>query len=173
MASEVLLLGGRSGVGKSSVASECHAALGAAGVRHCLIDGDMLDMAYPTPWEHGLAERNLTAMWTNYRTLGYRRLIFINSACVLPTEAGKLAAAMGDDPRIVPVMLTCTDATAAQRLGRREIGQQLNQHLDASTRMATALTNGVDATTYRIPTDDRTVADVTAAVIACTGWVHG
>jgi adenylylsulfate kinase-like enzyme len=61
-ASEVLLLAGRSGVGKSSVAMECHAALGAAEVRHCLIDGDTLDMAYPTPWEHGLAERNLTAM---------------------------------------------------------------------------------------------------------------
>jgi hypothetical protein len=150
---------------------ECHAVLGAAGVRHCLIDGDMLDMAYPTPWEHGLAERNLTAMWANYRTLGYRRLIFINSACVLPTEAGKLAAAMGDEPRIVSVMLTCTDATAAHRLGRREIGQQLNQHLGASRRMATALTNGVDATIYRIPTDDCTVADVAAAVIACTGWL--
>jgi hypothetical protein len=39
--------------------------------------------------------------------------------------------------------------------------------------MATALTNGVDATTYRIPTDGRTVADVTSAVIPCTGWLHG
>ena len=110
-------------------------------------------------------------MWTNYPTLGYRRLIFINSACVLPAEAAKLAAAMGDDPRIVPVMLTFTDATAAQRLGRREIGQDLNQHLDASRRMATALSNGVHATTHRIPTDDRTVADIAADVIACTGWL--
>jgi len=96
----------------------------------------MLDMAYPTPWEHGLAERNLAAMWANYRALGYRRLIFINSACVLATETRKLAAAMGDIPRTVPLMLTCTDATAAQRLGRREIGQELDQHLDGSRRMA-------------------------------------
>ena len=59
MTSEVLLLAGRSGVGKSSVAFGCHDALRAAGVRHCVIDGDMLDMAYPTPWEHVLAERNL------------------------------------------------------------------------------------------------------------------
>jgi adenylylsulfate kinase-like enzyme len=49
MTSEVLLLAGRSGVGKSSVAFGCHDALRAAGVRHCVIDGDMLDMAYPTP----------------------------------------------------------------------------------------------------------------------------
>jgi hypothetical protein len=131
----------------------------------------MLDMAHPTPWEHGLAERNLAAMWANYRTLGYRRLIFINSACVLPTEAAKLAAAMGDQPRIVSVILTCTDATAANRLGRREMGQQLSQHLDASRTMAAALTDGVDATAYRIPTDDRTVVEVAATVIACTGWL--
>jgi pimeloyl-ACP methyl ester carboxylesterase len=32
---------------RRSAAMECHAALGAAGVRHCLIDGDMLDMSYP------------------------------------------------------------------------------------------------------------------------------
>ena len=48
MTSEVLLLAGRSGVGKSSVAFGCHDALSVAGVRHCVIDGDMLDMAYPT-----------------------------------------------------------------------------------------------------------------------------
>ena len=150
---------------------ECQTALGGAGVRHCVIDGDILDMAYPTPWEHGLAERNLAAMWANYRTLGYRLLIFINSACVLPTEARKLAAAMGDDPRIVSVMLTCSDATAAQRLGRREIGRDLDQHLVASQAVATALNHGVVASTYRIPTDDRTVADIAADVIACTGWL--
>jgi hypothetical protein len=62
MTSEVLLLAGRSRVGKSSVAFGYHDALRAAGVWHCVIDGDMLDMAYPTPWEHILAERNLAAM---------------------------------------------------------------------------------------------------------------
>jgi hypothetical protein len=37
--------------------------LSRAGIWHCLIEGDNLDMAYPPPWEHGLAERNLAAMW--------------------------------------------------------------------------------------------------------------
>ena len=171
MTSEVLLLAGRSGVGKSSVAFGCHDALSAAGVRHCVIDGDMLDMAYPTPWEHGLAERNLAAMWANYRELGYRRLIFVNSACVLATEARKLAAAMGDDPRLVPIILTCTDATAAQRLGRRETGDSLDQHVDASRRMAAALTDGAETSTYRIATDDRTVAEIAADAITFTGWL--
>jgi hypothetical protein len=41
---EVLLIGGRCGVGKSIVGSEIHAQLSAAGVWHCLIEGDNLDM---------------------------------------------------------------------------------------------------------------------------------
>jgi hypothetical protein len=73
---EALLVGGRAGVGKSSVGYEIHEQLSAAGIRHCLIEGDNLDMAYPAPWEHHLAERNLAAMWVNYRALDYRRMIF-------------------------------------------------------------------------------------------------
>jgi hypothetical protein len=52
-----------------------HAQLSAAGVRHCLIEGDNLDLAYPPPHVHGLAEQNLAAMWANYTALGYRRMI--------------------------------------------------------------------------------------------------
>jgi len=77
-----LLIGGRSGVGKTSVGFEIHAQLEAAGVSHAVIDGDFLDMAYPPPWEHKLAERNLAVLWANYRTVGYRRLIYTqNDVC--------------------------------------------------------------------------------------------
>ena len=69
------MVGGRSGVAKSSVGNEMHAQLPAARVQHCFIEGNNLDMAYPPPWEHGLAEQNLAAMWANYRALGYRRMI--------------------------------------------------------------------------------------------------
>jgi hypothetical protein len=53
-----------------------HAQLSAAGVRHCLIEGDNLDLAYPPPHVHGLAEQNLAAMWASYTALGYRRMIY-------------------------------------------------------------------------------------------------
>ncbi|OBC10915.1 hypothetical protein A5784_36035 [Mycobacterium sp. 852013-50091_SCH5140682] len=67
-----MCIGGRSGTGKTSVGFEMHAQLSATDIPHCLIDGDFLDMAHPTPsQEHALAERNLAAMWANYRTLGY------------------------------------------------------------------------------------------------------
>ena len=170
MTSEVLLLAGRSGVGKSQCRIRMPCRTQGSGCAALCDRRRHVGHGLSDTVEHVLAERNLAAMWANYRELGYRRLIFVNSACVLATEARKLAAAMGDDPRLVPIILTCTDATAAQRLGHRETGDSLDQHVDASRRMAAALTGGAETSTYRIATDDRTMAEIAADAIAFTGW---
>ncbi|WP_306210150.1 adenylyl-sulfate kinase [Actinoplanes sp. RD1] len=171
MRSEVLFLGGRSGVGKSSVGYEMHAQLSAAGVRHCLIEGDNLDLAFPAPGEHRLAERNLAAMWANYRALGYRRLIYTNTVSV--RETGGLAAAMGDNPLVTAVLLTASDATARHRLARREIGTALERHVESSDRAARELDALSAEWVHRVSTDDRAVAGIAAEVIALTGWAAG
>ena len=57
----MLLIGGRSGVGKSTVAFALHDLLSARGVKHVVIEGDALDLAYPAPWEQQMAERNPTS----------------------------------------------------------------------------------------------------------------
>ena len=54
---ELLLLSGRSGVGKSTVAGELYHLLAQAEVKHALVEGDNLDLAYPVPWEYGLARK--------------------------------------------------------------------------------------------------------------------
>lgn len=115
---------------KSAVGFELHAQLAARGVRHCFIEGDNLDMAFPTPWEHGLAERNLAGMWANYRRLGYRRLILTNTTSVLFSE--QYVAAMGDEPRVVGVLLRASDEVAEARLRGREIGSELELHIARS-----------------------------------------
>ncbi|MGX6600641.1 adenylyl-sulfate kinase [Micromonosporaceae bacterium Da 78-11] len=166
--SEVLFLGGRSGVGKSSVAHEIHEQLSTAGVRHCLIEGDYLDMAYPAPWEHHLGARNLAAMWANYRALGYRRLIYTNTVSVRFTA--DLTAAMGDDPRVIAVLLTADDRTARQRLTRREIGTALQLHIDRSDRAARELDELTPAWVHRLNTDHRTVPHLATEIINHTGW---
>ena len=82
---DVIFIGGRSGVGKSSVAAEASRILAGKDIRHAVTEGDNLDQAYPEPWRHGvdLAEQNLAAMWKNYRAVGYSRLIFANTVSVL------------------------------------------------------------------------------------------
>ena len=155
-------------MGKSSVALELHEQLSAAGVQHCVIEGDNLDLAHPPPWEHRLAERNLAAMWANYRALGYRRLIYTNTVSVRQISA--LTAAMGDDPRVTAVLLTSSDATARARLARREIGTAYDLHVSRSDAAARSLDASVPPSVHRIPTDDRTVADLAASILALTGW---
>jgi cytidylate kinase len=170
MTSDVVFIGGRSGTGKTSVSFEMHAQLSATDVSHCLIDGDFLDMAHPAPWQHHLAERNLAAIWANYQTLGYHRMIYTNTVCVLPEELARLTATIGDNPNLTAVLLTCTDATARTRLSQREIGSALDRHLASSNQMSTHLNSSVTTSAHHIPTDDRTVSNIAADIITLTGW---
>jgi Adenylylsulphate kinase len=169
-ASEALFLGGRSGAGKTSVGYEIHAQLSAARVPHCLIDGDNLDMAYPPPQEHGLAERNLAAIWANYRVLGYHRMIYVNTASVLGDVTSRLTVAMGDDPSVTAVLLTCSDSTAHQRLTGREKGTELRRHIQRSDLMARELNLRAPGWVHRLETDDRAISDLAVEVISLAKW---
>ena len=126
--SQVLFIGGRSGVGNER-GNEIHAQPSSAGVRHRVIDGDVLDMVFPAPSEHGVAERNLAAIWANYRALRHRRLIYVNTASVLADEMDRLTTAMGGRPRVSAVLLR-RSAQIIRRLAQREVGSTLEQHLE-------------------------------------------
>jgi hypothetical protein len=167
---EVLLIGGRSGVGKSTVGHEIHAQLAGADMRHCLIEGDKLDMADPPPQEDGLAERNLAAMLANYRALGYHRLFYTNTVSVLGTVITDLTTAIGGNAHVTAILLRCTSQTARYRLSQREIGSSLAWHLQRSTQMARKLDNQAPRWVHRIDTDQRTVSDIAGQVIDLAGW---
>lgn len=169
--SEALFIGGRSGVGKTTVAYEIHAQLSAREVRHALIEGDNLDMAYPPTREDKLAERNLAAMWRNYRSLGFRRMVYVNTASV--RVVAELTDAMGDSPHVTAVLLTSSDATARERLARREIGSTLDWHVHRSDVMAAELDEVAEPWVHRVATDGRSVADIAAEIVSLTGWADG
>ena len=166
--SELLVIGGRSGVGKSTAASALHALLRADDVAHAVIEGDALDLAWPTPWEHRLSLRNLAAVWANYRELGYRRLVYTNTVAVLEVE--QLAVAMGDAPRTTAVLLTAGDAVADARLALRESGLELEAHRSRSAAAALRLDADAPAGTHRIATDGRSPSQVARAIRSVVGW---
>lgn len=166
---DVIFIGGRSGVGKSSVAAEASHILARAEIRHAVIEGDNLDQAYPEPWRDGidLAERNLAAMWRNYLSIGYSRLIFTNTVSVL--QIPSLVAALGHDVRSFGVLLTATDATAAQRLSQREIGTALELHIERSKLAAARLDSS--SAVHRVATDDRSVSEIATEILSAAGWL--
>lgn len=167
---EVVCIGGRSGIGKTTVAAEIIDQLAAAGVQHALIEGDNLDQAHPKPWVGGipLAERNLAAMWSNYRAIGYHRLIYTNTMSVL--EMDKLSGALGEVGRVTGILLCGSDHVSAGRLRGREIGSGLDDHLRRSEVAARELDAAAPDHVHRISTDHAEVETIAAKIISITGW---
>ena len=165
---ELVLIGGRSGAGKSSVALALHAQLVATQVRHAVIEGDYLDLAWPAPWEHGLAERNLAAMWEGYRELGYRRLVLTNTVSVL--RARQLADALGEPARVWLVLLGASDDVVADRLSGRESGEELAAHVARSAAAARKLDVEAPPQTLRIATDGRAIDALAGEIRRHVGW---
>jgi hypothetical protein len=172
---EVLLIGGRAGVGKSTVGWEVSDRLRVAEVAHAVIEGDFMGQVHPAPEgdpsRAAITERNLTAVWGNYAALGHRRLVYTNTVSVLAEAADIFRRAMGADVRIVRVLLTATDETTERRLRGREIGSALERELAGSLRKARMLDERAPTDTVRVPTDGRRVTDVAAEVLAATGWL--
>lgn len=172
-APELLLIGGRSGAGKSSVGWEVAALLRAADVGHAFIEGDALDVIHPAPdgdpHRSRITERNLAALWANYADLGCRRLVYTNTASVLGSEEWLFVSALGG-PRITRVLLTASDAAVEARLTARELGSELEQQLRRSEFMARHLERHAADGTLRVATDGRGIGDIAADVVAATRW---
>lgn len=171
---EVLLVAGRSGVGKTSVGYEMSELLQAAAVAHWLIDGDNLDAAYPKPATDPngtiLTEANLRALWGNYTAVGYHRLIYVNTVSVLEHEM--ITRALGGAVAIFEVLLTATEQTVRDRLTGRERGSALETHLQRSALRATDLDARAASRVIRVPTDGRSVGCIAAEVLRTTSWLH-
>lgn len=169
---EALLIGGRSGVGKSSVGWEIAALLKAADVAHTYVEGDTLDQTWPKPVGDptlaSLTEENLRALWRNFAARGQRRLIYTNTAAVL--DADLVRRATGGATRCIGVLLTASEHTARGRLAAREIGSELDLHTRRSAQMAGRLDRESPAWVHRVATDDRTVTDIATEIIALAGW---
>ena len=170
----VLLIGGRSGSGKTSVAYEISAQLEDLEIAHCHVEGDNLDAAYPKAAEDAqgtlLTERNLAALWANYAAIGHHRLLYVNTVSVL--EPDLIVRAVGGRARVTSVLLTASDEAVFLRLATRESGSRLQWHLDRSRTKAALLDEQAPPGTRRVATDGRTVADIAAEVIHITGWRH-
>ncbi|GIG07705.1 methyltransferase domain-containing protein [Catellatospora coxensis] len=169
---EVLFIGGRSGVGKSTVSAEVCVRLEAAGIAHVQLEGDFLGQVFPAPAGDPDRSRivldNLAAVWHNFAALGYRRLVYTNTVSVL--YADELAEALDAPVKIVRVLLTASDEVANERLAARELGSGLDVHVARSARAAAWLDRDAPADVVRVGTDGRSVVDIAAEVVAATGW---
>lgn len=173
---QILLIGGASGTGKSSVGWELSALLERRGVAHCVIDGDSLGHVFPAPVDDpsrsAITERNLASIWSGFAALGQTRLVFTNTVSVLQEEMVCRAVAGDRSPsvEVTRVVLVASEETVAARLAVREVGSQLDVHVDRSRRAAVLLAQRAPAGTVTVVTDGREVDDIAGEVLAATGW---
>jgi Mrp family chromosome partitioning ATPase len=163
---DVLVISGPAGVGKSATAFEVSHQLQAAEVDHVLIDTDELDRIFPVP--HDLAdvtERNLAAMWHTFAARGARRLILVGVYLDRTTELAWVRRAIPDS-RFTCVRLAASDATLVDRISRREVGSQRDTQLDRTRYQVSALAADPPDELTLIDTDDRSVQDISGEILS-------
>jgi hypothetical protein len=127
-----VLLTGTVGSGKTSVAIEIGERLEAAGVPYSAIDLDWLCWLSPAPnggrSVHDVLLEALEAIWPVHRAAGVQRLILArglrNSA-----EIDSVRAAL-PGVNLQVVLLSVDHNVIRHRLGKRDTGAQLAQHLE-------------------------------------------
>ena len=147
--------------------------LQAAEVAHCFIEGDNLDQVFPAPPDDPVRERiseaNLRAVWANYRALGQTRLVYTNTAAVLSKPW--MNRALGGGARFIGALLTASDATAAERLAKREVGGGLGWHIERSRIAADWLERSAPSWVTRVSTDGVSAVELAQRLVALTGWM--
>lgn len=177
---DILLITGPAGIGKSTLCYEMSVQLAMAEVAHAVIETDELDRVHPRPTREELerlrpgttdvSALNLAAIWSTYRALGHTRLIM--SGVMLRPEADcKWIRAAIPDAEIVVVRLSAAEDTLLARLAQREVGSdgegQVRRTLWQAKRMA-----GEDkAGLLVVETDGKRPSDLARAVLLRLGWL--
>ncbi len=178
---QILLITGPAGVGKSTLCWEMSARLAVAGLAHAAIETDELDRVFPLPTSDELESLrpgttdisaiHLATMWATYRALGHTRLI-MSGVMLHPEEDRRWIADAIPDADITVVRLRSSDATLLSRLNRREVGSgrddQIRRSLQQAEQMAGQRADGL----LVVSTDDATPMDLADQVLRAVGWLR-
>lgn len=177
---EILLITGPAGIGKSTLCWEVGAVLAKAGIAHAIIESDELDRVFPSPGPAELetlspgttdiSSLTLAAIWSVYRRLGQSRLV-MSGVMLDPAADHRWIVGAIPDARIITIRLRAGEATLVERLDRREAGsgrdEQVARTLRQARRMATESADGL----HVIDTDGRTPQELAPIVLQAAGWL--
>jgi adenylylsulfate kinase len=166
-----VLLTGPIGAGKTVVAMELGELLAERGLPTAVIDLDWLGWFHPgdapgaTPDE--LIADNLRAVWPRFREAGARYLVLAR-ALTTGAQVAAVRDALGD-VELTVVLVHASTGAIAERLGRRDEGEVLREHLAESEVMARALA-GAGFANLRIENERGPVRDAADELLEALGW---
>ncbi len=169
----VLAITGPVGVGKTTVAGAISELLGDAGLAHALVDLDWLRWCYPSPvhdpFHMALGQRNLAAVWGNYRAAGAERLILVDIVESREEVARYEAAVPG--AAIVVVRLQAALPTILRRLEGREAGASLAWHQQRAAELATQMERD-QVEDLLVDTEGKVAAGIARETVVRSGWAN-
>jgi adenylylsulfate kinase len=167
----VLFITGTLGSGKTVLAADIGELLDDREPGTAIIDLDWLGWVSPSPrGAHAIDHlilSNLAAVWPNLQAAGAGRLVLART--VLDRE---LIEGVGE--AIGPVSLTIVRVTAspdtiAERLGARDTGAVLAEHLTEASEFARVL-DEMGAEDFQVSNEGRPIRDVSEEIVARAGW---
>jgi hypothetical protein len=167
----VLLITGTIGSGKTVLAADIGELLEDREPRTAIIDLDWLGWVSSTP--HGsnaidhLILSNLAAVWPNFEATGAGRLVLARTVL----DRGliqRIGEAIGPVSLTI-VRMTASPDTIAERLGARDTGAVLAQHLAEASEFDRVL-DELGAEDFQVSNDGRPIREVSEEIVARAGW---
>lgn len=168
---EVVLICGPAGVGKSSAAIEVSERLQREGVAHALIDTDELDRIFPVPPDLArVTERNLRSMWQGFHKRDIRRFILVGVWLDRPSELSWIRRAI-PHARMTIIRLVASEPTLIGRIRRREIGSGFEAQLGRTRKQLLALEQDPPRDVVILPTDGASIGEIAQEILDHSGWL--
>lgn len=161
---DVLIITGPCGVGKTSVAFECLEILERTDLSVAMVDAE-LAYFWPRPandpYGYAVAEEGLRVLWRVYAAQGIERLLL--PRVVEDNDQLAIVERAVPNAHIQVMRLVASPATIRERLDKREIGSAVEWHVRRAADIARAtLGDPVDA--------ERPVGEIARDVLAHAGW---